>query len=329
MLPQSRKIDLITKINPEVIKIINPDVFGNNDHRLGSAHGAVNNIIMKHANMLEVLLPKVINVSVKDPTWFKKVRNYWDSFGLVVPIGGKKFEIGFNFDFNDNTRKDNIKELVEIAEKDKKPIIDDKSLMDYVLTKIPESDKYKYAEPINVVDYLTWTFCLGHKEVANKGEFIEKSTNIRFVLIDPKDVEDTRRANHTISVDAIKKYLEVSPDRKKVRDILYIKGEDASKLDDLDADNKLKMFAESNPKAFLAIANNATLTVKARIERYCITGILKRLPSSSIIVDALDNGIVIGNTLDEAVAYFSSETPERVAKVKEFSTRYSQKEKSV
>lgn len=327
MVSQSYKINLVSKVNPTVFKLINKDVFGNLEQRLGSVQGAVNKILIEHEQMLKVLMPTIVNTSPDDQTWYKKVSTYWHSFSLNVPVGGKELERGFNFSLTDASRRTAIQDLIKIAKEKKIEVKTDEDLRDYVLKEIPEFEKYKYASPINTNDYLTWVFCLGNRKVANKSEFIEKSTNIEFVLIDPKDIENTRRTQHILSIEATKKYLEVLTDRTKVKDILYIKGENASIIDDLDIDAKLKMFADNSPKQFLTIVNDPTMTTRAKIERYCIVGILKRLSNSSIIVDGLDNGIVIGNTVEEAVAYFNSESADRLAKVSEFKTRYAQLKK--
>jgi len=329
MISKSRTVTLISKLNPDVFKIINKDVFGTTEQPLGSVQGAVTRILApEYEQMLRTIMPGILSISPNDPTWFKRVKNYWDSFGIRIPIGGKNLEIGFNFDINDTMRSTAIKQLIVTA-KTKESVIDsDESFANYVLKNITEFEKYKYAMPINQEQYLIWVFCLGHRKVAKQAESLDKSTNIEFILIDPKDIEDTRKAQHIASNEATKKYLEIINDRNKVKDVLYAKGINVSILDEWDADAKLKHLADSNPKEFLAIANDPTTTAKARIERYCISGVLKRLPNSSIIVDSNDNSVVIGNTIAEAVAFFSSEAPDRVAKVKEFQTRYKQIVKS-
>lgn len=325
MASQSRIIDLISKINPDVFKIVNKDIFGTTDQPLGSNQGAVNRILMNHEHMLKVLMPSIIVTSPDDPTWYKRVSNYWNSLTIKVPIGGKRLETGYNFSLTDSSRSSYLADLKVAAKKQSIELDTDEALKDYVLKYVPENERYKYASPINVIDYLIWIYCLGHREVAKQVDHIEKSTNIKFLLIDPKDIEDSRKAQHVVSIEATKKYLEILVDRKKVKDILYIRGENASKLDDLDADSRLKTFADAHPKEFLAIVNDPDMMTRARIERYCITGILKKLPNSSIIVDGQDTGVLIGNTMEEAILFFKSESSEKASKVKEFSTRYQQK----
>lgn len=325
MVSQTRPIDLVSKLNPEVFKLINKDVFGTTEEPLGSAQGAVTRILSPtYELMLKTLMPSILTTSPNDPNWYKKVKNYWDSFGIKVPVGGRRLETGFNFDINDSTRKDEIQKLVKTAGANSIKIETDEQLRDYVSSKVEEFDRFKFASPINVLHYLTWVFLLGHHRVAKQAQAVEKTTKIDFVLIDPKEIEDIKRTQHSLSIDATRKYLEIITDRNIVRDILYVNGVDASQLDDLDADARLKQIVDSSPKKFLSLANDKASATKARIERYCIAGVLTRFPNSSIIVDANDPAVIIGNSLDEAVIFFGSEAPDRVAKVKEFKARYQQ-----
>ena len=326
MVSKSQTIQLVSKLNPDVFKFINKDVFGTTEQPLGSIHGAVNRIMSpEYESLLKSIMPTIISLSPNDQTWYKRVKNYWDSFGIKVPIGGKNLEIGFNFSIEDTMRKIAISELItKTSTKEGATIISDEALAIYVIKNIPEFEKYKYAMPINPEQYLIWLFCLGHRKVAKETGAIDKSLNIDFILIDPTVVEDNKRKEHTLSNDALRKYLEIIVDRSKVRDILYVRNINAAELEDIDADARLKQFVISSPKEFLAIATDNTTTTKARIERYCIRGVLKKLPNSSIIVDGNDNGVLIGNTIAEAVVYFNSESPDKAAKVAEFKTRYAQ-----
>ena len=325
MVSQTRPIDLVSKLNPEVFKLINKDVFGTTDEPLGSTQGAVTRILSpQYEVMLKKLMPTIITTNSNDPTWYKKIKNYWDSFGIKVPIGGRRLETGFTFDINDSERKVDIKDIIKISSVNSIKIETDEQLRDYISSKVDEFDKFKYASPINIEQYLIWVFLLGHHRVAKHAQAVEKTTKIEFVLIDPREIEDLKRTQHSLSIEATKKYLEIIQDRNIIRDILYVDGVDASLLDDLDADAKVKQIVDTSPKKFLSIVNDKAGNIKARIERYCIAGVLNRLANSSIIVDTNDNSIVVGNTLDEAVIFFGSETADKVAKVKEFKARYQQ-----
>ena len=325
MVSKSRTINLISKLNPDVFKVINKDIFGTVEQPLGSTHGAVARVLApEYDDLLKSVMPTVISLNPNDPTWYKRIKYYWDSFTVKVPIGGINLEIGFNFDLDSNIRKVAIDDLIKKAKANGTELKTEEEFANYVIKTVNEFDIHKYGSPINSTQYLIWLFCLGHRKVAKQTDKINKSTNIEFVLIDPKEIENTKKVQYTLSIEATKKYLEIIADRQKVKDILYIKNINVSVLDDFDVDIRLKHFVDTEPKEFLTIANDPAMNIKARIERYCISGILKKLPNSSIIVDANDNSVLVGNSIDEAVIYFSSEAPDRAAKVKEFKTRYSQ-----
>lgn len=322
MVTNNKTIELISKVHPTIFQLRNKDIFGTIAQPLGSTRGAVQTILSKHEEMLKILMPMIISTSTNDTSWYKKVENYWHSFSLKVPIGGVKFEIGFIYDIYDISRKSNIESLIARAKANNIDIKTDEAFMNYVLANVPEDDKYKYATPINAEQYLNWVYLKGHRQVANDESVVDMSTKISFVFIDPKKVEDKKRELHSLSTKALETYIEILHDRAKVKNILYVRGEDASKLDQIDADIKLKAFCDNSPKEFLQLVNDEGLLIKARIERYCVRGILKRLPNSSIIVDSSDTSNVIGNGIDEAVAYFKSEAADKVVKTKEFAAKY-------
>lgn len=321
MYRDSIKVDLVFKHNPSIFAKRNADVIGNISLPLGSTMSAVTRMTTGNEKMLKFLMPSVINVLPTDQSWYDKVANYWHSFTLSVPVGGVSLEIGFDYDINDRDRADYIRELVS---KDK-TITNDKTLRDYLLShtkEIPELDRYLYARPINVKDYLTYVYCLGHKHVSNTVDTVDKSSDIRFTLIDQRTIIEQRRSNHDVSINAMKKYLEILANRETVRDMLYVLGHDASQFIDIDADATLKNMVDTQPKKFLDTANDKTLTTRARIERYIIRGVLKRLNNSEIIVDANDPSVVVGSTIDEAIVFFNAESADKNNKVTEFKARY-------
>lgn len=325
-LRDSVKIDLISKLNPNVFATLNQDVLGVSPLRLGSNQTAVKRMVVGFEHMLKMLMPPVLNLSPNDGDWYKATNNYWNSFSLSIYPGGKSLEIGFIYDLNDYDRKQFIAEAIKSTTKGTEVSIkSDADLKDFVLKKIPEFERYKYARPIDVIDYLTWVYVLGHHKVANKTTDITKSENIEFTLIDPRDILEQKRTNHQISNEALAIYLGLLPKRDTVNDLLYVIGEDPTILTTIDADMKLKNYCENNPSKFVELTKDPTTTSKARIERYVIAGILRKLPGTQIIVDPSDASIVIGNTLEEAVAYFNSEDKIKATRVQEYTTKYNSK----
>jgi hypothetical protein len=327
MVTRSVKIDLISKVNPTVFATLNADVISAQGIPLGTSHSAVKKMVVDKEKMLLVLMPSILALNPTDAAWYARVKNYWDSFGIRIPIGGRTLETGLNFDINDSSRKANITRLIDSTTSNKEgtktaKINSEGELADYVMANINDDNKYLYGHPINVDDYLIWQFCLGHNKVANDATVMSKSEKIDFVLIDPRKVELERRSAHTVGIEAKKLYLEILSDRHKVRDILYSIGENASVLDEVAMDMKLESYALANPTKFITLCKDTAVPTKARIERYIIKGILKKISNSSIIVDANDSTCVIGNSLEEAVAFFNTEKASNQAKIAEFTARY-------
>ena len=90
MVSKSRSIDLISKLNPSVFALKNKDIFGTVEQPLGSVQGAVSRILSpEYTMLLKAIMPTILSLNPDDPTWYKRVKNYWDSFGIRIPIGGK------------------------------------------------------------------------------------------------------------------------------------------------------------------------------------------------------------------------------------------------
>jgi hypothetical protein len=329
MVQDSQKIDLVHKLNQSVFQAINKDILGVATQRLSSSHNAVQRMLTGYSDMLKMLMPTIISTMPSDIKWYDKVANYWHSFGREIPGGGLSLEIGLIYDIGDVDRRAFIDELVtktsiKVDGVPTHTIKTSENLRDYVKKNIPISEQYKYGKPINTVDYLTWTYALGNREVANNPVDVDKSGNIRFALIDPRLIEETRRVNYGISLRATQKYLEILGNRQTVRDVLFVLGENPDAFTDkeIDANIKLKHISDTAPKRFIELCEDKSLATKGRIERYILAGVLRRLPNSSIIVDGQDTSLLIGNTLEEAIIYFTTEAPDKMAKVKEFSARY-------
>lgn len=315
----SIKIELVWKVNTDAFQKLNPDLFGTAPKRLGPSMSLVQKMVSYYEDMQAMLLPTIISASPKDDEWQQKVKNYWDSISPAIPMEGRILEIGFEYELNNNKVKANIETLIkELGVK----VETDEALANLIKTKVPDELKYKYAKPINVEDYLFYIYCLNHRKVANKVEDANNSTNIEFILVDQRLVEETKRRNHTVRMKAKQKFIEILADRKLVSDILYILNKDASLMSPEDQDIEVSNFADAEPQRFLNVIEDTSLKVRARVERYILAGVLEKLPNSSIIVDANDKSVTIGMSIDEAVAYFKSETPERQVKVSEFANRY-------
>jgi len=171
-----------------------------------------------------------------------------------------------------------------------------------------ESQKYKYGKPINVADYILYRFCLVHSQVANEYDLAEKSQNIRFYLHSEEEIKQFKERQVQLEKERMNVFLETVKSADKVENLLYALGLGFTikDLDAIDRNITLNTYSIDNAKVFISTAGNKQLETIGLIEKYITFGILRRLESSSIIIDAVDPSITVGNNMDEAVQYFNS-----------------------
>jgi hypothetical protein len=303
--------------------------------KLGTSVSAVNTIVSS-GEELRMLMPNILGL---DPTsvtsnWDARVRQFWDSLSVDIYSNGKDLEIGFIFDILDNRRKEYINNLKLIN----KDITTDLKLANYVIGKtegkpnVPDNEKWKYGHPIEPMDWLLYRFCegiegRGYKAVANRNSDISTITalDVRFYFYDELKAKEFKTAQHKTMKEALQKYLEIIAKEDTLDDLLIVFGNNITNLDSLDKDQMLKAIVDSRPEDFLKLAEDKNLTIKAKIEKYIAVGILHRINSTSIIVDGTDPSNLIGNTMEEAISYFSPENTSTTATVAQYSNMYNAK----
>jgi hypothetical protein len=175
-----------------------------------------------------------------------------------------------------------------------------------------ESQKYKYGKPVNTADYMLYRFCLVHSQVANEYSLVEKSQNIRFYLHSEDEIKQYKEEKIKLEKDRMNAFLEVVKAPDTVENLLYalglgftIKDQDAA-----DRNITLNTYSMDNTKKFIQTINNKQLETIGMIEKYIVFGMLRRLDGSTIIVDGVDSGITIGNTIEESVSFFTNKKNE-------------------
>jgi hypothetical protein len=325
MITRSKKVKLEWKLNPSAFALINKEVIGEKTRNLGSTIAAVGKM-MERGEELRSIMPTILG---SDPTsttvnWTDLVLKYWSGISIQVPPAGKEFEIGFHYELNDFRKKDHIQALVK-ANPDIKTDEDLANFVEGTTDKKPNvtsDERYRYGTPISPEQYIHWRFATFHREVANTFSDVNKSSHIRFYLYSEEELQEARKITFKTSKDALTKYLQILGNKSEVDSILTVYEVNISTMNDLDKDMMLKGYAESDPKRFLSIANDPNLKTKALIERYILKGLLKRLSNTDIIVDANNPAIVVGNTVSEAITFFSPDNVKSKAIVAELEARY-------
>lgn len=325
MIQKSKKVKLEWKLNPSSFSVINSEVIGEATRKLGSNVSVVNKMIERSEEM-KAILPSVLGYdsNSNNINWTDLVRKYWSGMSIQVPPGGVELEAGFSYDIHDPRKKDAIKSLM----KEQEQIKTEEDLVNFVesskngVPNVHPDEKYKYATPINPEEYVRWKYAYHHREVANNLEDVNKSRHIRFYLYTEEEIKQSKVSSFNLSKQAMSRYLEILGDRAIVDSVLYALGVNIDNMEDLDKDMTLKTRVDGNPKEFLDVTNDPNLKTRALIERLIISGILRRLPGSTIIVDSNDPSIVVGNTYTEAITYFSPENSRTKAQASEYITKY-------
>jgi len=296
---------------------------GSDVRRVGSALSAVNEMLSKGEEM-KVLMPTLLGA---DPSsnkldWEVAIKNYWHSFEVDIPFGGRILDIGWDFDLNSPDKVAAINAL------DKK-VKSDKDLADYAFSKngndnnIREEYLFRYGTPSNVEDYLLWRYCLVYRRVLNPGvdpSILDRNPDIEFYLYDASTVKETAKTTLKLVNQASEIYLGLLTKSTEKDNMLFVFGENPIEMEDYDKDFKLKEYSNSQPERFIAFSKDKNLNVKAKIERYVSVGILRRLPNTSIIVDADDASLVLGNSINEVVSFFNN--PVNATAISEYGTKY-------
>lgn len=185
-----------------------------------------------------------------------------------------------------------------------------------------ESDHYKVGRPINLEHYLLWRYCLAYRDVANEMSAVEKSPAIRFYLHSEAEAKAEKERKNAIEKNRMAAFLKISSDAAKVDNILYAAGmgEEVKAFDEVDKVLKLQQFSETNSAKFVALSEDPNLSKKAKIEKYIVHGILRRLPNTEIVVDASDPSVIVGNNVSECISFFADSTNKAV--VSEYEAKF-------
>ena len=287
-------------------------------YKIGSAIKSVNRM-KTNLEELYVYMPILLGVNNNDPKYSEQVDLWFNNISKPVPEGGLTLDISFTYD-NENAKKavESIEETIyekfnkapKSNPKERDTAID---IRDGEVINL-ESTKYKYGRPVNIGDYLLWRYCLVYSDVANDIALVNKSGGIRFYIYDSIREKYKEKVQFETRNKATTLYVKLLEMPDKVENMLWVeKGvtTDVGRLDDMDKFRMLENMSKANPASFINLYSDKNLDIKATIERMIHFNILKRLQNSSVIVD--ENNDVIGNTMDEAIAFFKNDERNKAA----------------
>ncbi len=350
MLVENKKSFIYWKQAFNAYSYANKDHLLEDSRLIGSSLSGVRKMLSKSAEQ-KAYMSDVIGISPTSPDWDTALNHYWNSLSVEIPIGGKELEIGFVYDVTDSDKAAAIKIFNEsnkdvqfktdedirdyfnkkyealVSEFNKnlanaESISDEKAKADtinllykskYDKLDLIESEKYKYATPISISDYMLWRYCLGYNHVANEIALVNKSNNIRFYLHSEEEIKKAKEVRRNVEKQRMEAFLSVVKDSDKMNKVMYALrlGHLLDTMDDNDIDIKLNEYSLEHTSKFISTVNMSNLSTVAFIEKLIVSGLLKRLEATEIIVDYTDPTKVIGNTLSEAVSYFSNKENEK------------------
>lgn len=237
-------------------------------------------------------LPGVIGYDEKSPDWERQAREYWCNIHREVPPtgkdgrGGLKIEAGLYYD----SKEKYLRDLDAIPNKDG-------------IIVNPAGD------PISIVDYLLYRYCLVYPELANDVSMVNNSPKIRFYMFTKeKEIADQkvvvagkRKAFETYSknigddswVNFMLRSLVAGDKDARVQ----VKDVTAMKRDEKDI--MLYSYMEKDPSKFVGLGTDKNLEMRSFIEMAVAVGKLHRVPNTMTI---LNEGSTLGNTTEEVIA---------------------------
>ena len=157
--------------------------------------------------------------------------------------------------------------------------------------------------PRNVMDYLTWKWCLKHRQVAESESIMEKDGQKRFYIYDPQ--KDLLKKNSEVKVrkEADKEFIKISSDIEKMRRLLRVlpKGSKPDTLTDMEIETQLYNLKNGKPVQFLKYSTDKNLDVRAELEEMIEKNVLRAIGNQIIYGDE-----TIGENITDTIVYFNN-----------------------
>lgn len=219
----------------------------------------------------DLLLPYVLDIPSDDREFRKKVSEFYGDINTDVPFRtGAELEIGLNTSNDRPVSKDNL--------------------------------------PIKVMDYLRYRHALKHPKVAITKEAGDGNMTKEFYIFDKENVQ-SKNSKKTQQMDkALEEYLKIKNKPEEVEQMLTLLGVDPREFTGKDRENlmieALREKAEKTAEKFLEAFEQGDLQIRAWIVTMVNTGVLKKVGQKYL---ETQNSETIGNSMDEAIAFFKDE----------------------
>jgi hypothetical protein len=306
MIEVNNQVELRVRQRESEFQKVNSSHLPRGPERLGESKRSTS-ILKSDNSLMELLMPELLGISAQSPTWDSRLVGYFGS--LVIYVNNTlKLEVGYKYSLSDPRREKYIEEL-----KNKhKSIKDDKSLADYVESNIDYKYRILYGTPINKEDYIKYRVALEHSHVANKIDYLDSSSKIRFYIYTEEEQIEKVKLEAKRKRSIIKAQSTIMSKDETLRDAIWAFSliEAKGNVDKLLEDEliiELEHIATNYPDWLIDAASDNDLELKASIAKYVLKGVLYKLPASQTIVDGANKELVLGNSIPEVIEYFKNE----------------------
>jgi len=157
--------------------------------------------------------------------------------------------------------------------------------------------------PMNVMDYITYKWCLKHRQVAESEAQMQADGQKRFYIYDPQRDLLKKNAEVKVKKEADKEFIKISSDFDKMRRLLrvLVKGSTPDKMTDMEVENQMYSIKNDKPAAFLKHSTDKNLDVRAELEEMVEKGVLRTIGNQVIYGDE-----TIGENMTDAIIYFNN-----------------------
>jgi hypothetical protein len=157
--------------------------------------------------------------------------------------------------------------------------------------------------PHNALDYITYKWCLKHRQVASSEAEMKSDGRKKFYIYDPQ--RDLLKKNAKVQVQkaADKEFIKISSDFDKMRRLLRVlsKGARPETMTDTEVENQLYDIKNASPDKFLRMSTDKNLDTRAELEEMIETAVLRKIGNQIIYGDE-----TIGDTIADAIVYFNN-----------------------
>jgi len=155
---------------------------------------------------------------------------------------------------------------------------------------------------VNPEDYITYKWCMKHRQVAESKSEMEAISGKRFYIYDPQ--KDLLKKNKRVQVskDADKEFIKASSDVARMKRLLrVISDTNPDKLSNLEIENNLYELKTSSPEKFLKAALDKDLDLRDEIAEMVQNDIIRKIGNQHIHGDE-----TLGENIADTIVYFKN-----------------------